>query len=188
MIELPPGLTVEALHRGWFANLDPGMIHPAIALFHHGFLRCARRVKVPGWMSKLPLGERCRQIVNLIGAACAEIMVTELPVALVTERPQVYAGAKSKTDPNDLIPLAMINGGVAQGFGCPVISPTPREWAGATQKATTGDPFESPRGDIVRSLLSAEELALCESSHDAIDACMMGLKVLGRIRRHYARS
>lgn len=187
MKDFPPGITVELLLRGWLVNVDPGLIHPAIALFHHGQLCVARRVKVPKAVASLPMGERVRQVVDLIGAACSEVLGTESPVALVTERPQVYAGAKSKGDPNDLIPLAMIIGGVSTGFRVPTISIVPRDWAGATRKETTGDPWLSPRGQLVESILSTDERARCESSHDAIDSVGMGLKVLNRVRRYYPR-
>lgn len=185
MIEFPPGLALEQMQRGWVVVVDPGLIHPAVALFHHTFLRCARRVKVPGALSKLPIGERCRQVVDRIGAACLELMLTERAAAVVVERPQVYRASRSKGDPNDLIPLAMVIGGVAQGFGAPVIAPTPQDWAGATKKSETGDPWRSGRGELVQQALSGEERKLCESTHDAIDACMMGLVTLRRIGRYY---
>lgn len=186
MIELPPNLTLEQMQRGWVIAVDPGMIHPAIAIFHHTFLRRACRVKVPNALKKLPVGERCRQVVDLIGAVCIEVMLTERASAIIVERPQIYQASRAKGDPNDLIPLAMIIGGVAQGFGAPVVSPLPHEWAGAIKKSTTGDPWKSGRGDLVKMLLHAtDELPHCESSHDAIDCTMMGLKVLGRVRPYY---
>jgi hypothetical protein len=103
---------------------------------------------------------------------------------LVVEWPQWYATGKTKGDPNDLAYLAGIATGLAVAFpGAAVRSPVPRTWIGGLPKATSGDPWASPRGARVASRLSDAERALVPDSHDAIDAVGLGLWACGRFDR-----
>lgn len=166
---------------------DPGADHPAVALFRCGVLRSSERLRPDASWAQLCVLDRSIRIAT---AAIRWAMALDAdPVALVVEHPQVYRGGKSKGDPADLLLLATINGalgGVLSYAVAPrdralvVLSPTPGEWAGQLPKATKGDPWKSPRAALVRDRLSPAELEVVQSTHDAIDACGLGLWALGR--------
>ena len=169
---------------------DPGVDHPACALFRSGVLRCAERVRVDA-PPDLPQVDRCVRVA--IAAARWAIALDANPRYLIVEWPQVYTRGKSKGDPNDLLLLAGIDAAFAAIMSAAVSardvalvlrSPKPAEWAGQLPKTTKGNPWDSVRARRIRSRLSEEELLNVESSHDAIDAVGIGLHALGRFERH----
>jgi hypothetical protein len=102
------------------------------------------------------------------------------------ERPQIYRETKSRGDHNDLPPLAAVGTAVAcmlraRLMRLRVLSPTPAEWSGQLPKATTGDPWRTPRGRRIASRLREDEIACVPAQHDCIDAVGIGLHVLGRL-------
>jgi hypothetical protein len=158
--------------------VDPGLRYPAIAKFEGGVLVYASRVPIPkGITTKTPVLERCRAI--------ALALVSDyFPDTIVVEYPQVYSAAKSKGDPNNLLPLAVIGGCLAGLLpDVKMISPTPREWTGQIKKDERGDPWRSPRGRRIRSRLSQAEIDTVIPSHDSIDSIGLGLWALGRFER-----
>lgn len=159
--------------------LDPGLLHPAVALFRDGLLVAASRVRVKKEWASLNVGERCR----LIGKAIyAWYLEQNRPITtFVAEWPQIYSVAKSKGDPNNLVPLAGICMAVAGLLDVPTTAYLPSEWAKQCPKATTGDPLASPRGRKVWGRLSEQERACVVVSHDSIDAAGLGLYYLGRL-------
>jgi hypothetical protein len=160
--------------------VDPGLLHPAAALFVGGNLVKASRVKIPkGVTTKDPILERCRAIAIAIAdyAGC-------IPQKICVEYPQIYTADKSKGDPNKLVPLAAIGASLAGLYPhVPVLSPLPREWTGNVPKAEDGDPWQSPRGIRVWDRLSSAERLNVVPSHDAIDSVGLGLYALGRFSR-----
>lgn len=161
--------------------LDPGILHPACALFADRELVAASRVKLPGKLKKLPMGERVRHIGNLIYDWVTEYVQTVDRIAY--EVPQIYRREKSKGDPNDLIPLALVAGFLSGRFPESAVSGLkPREWCGQLPKVTKGDPWTSPRGELVARRLQPAERASIVSSHDALDAVGIGLHDLERLR------
>lgn len=163
--------------------LDPGIRYPAVALFADGELVFASRVKLPGKLTKLQMGERVRQIGNLIYVHVAQY-VTSVD-HLVYECPQIYSRRKSKGDPNDLIPLALVCGLVSGRFPAATVTALkPREWCGQLPKSTVAsEVWTSARGELVARRLNAAERASVVSSHDAIDATGIGLFHLDRLYR-----
>ncbi len=173
-------------------SLDPGLVHPAIAVFRNGRLVLATRIKPPAGVSaSTNLGERILRVAS----ACATLAHTQCSRFddVVFEWPQVYRAAKSKGDPNDLTPLAGICGAlvglvdywtrsVSNGTAnLRVTSYTPADWIGQVAKATNGDPLESPRGSRIWSRLSPDERDAVVVSHDSLDAAGVGLHHLGRL-------
>jgi hypothetical protein len=161
-------------------GFDPGLSHPAGALFVSGVLQKASRVKIPkGITTKTPIAERCRAI-----ALAVTDWAGVIPDVLVIEWPQIYTADKSKGNPNQLVPLAAM-GACLSGLylRSKVISPTPREWTGNVKKDEEGDPWASPRGLRVKSRLSDIEFKRVIPSHDAVDAVGLGLYGLGRFNR-----
>lgn len=166
-----------------FLALDPGTRNPAMALFVCGRLARAERVKVPAAVREIDdEGERARQIAELLEAWV--LQRCDALVALVYECPQIYGVGKGKGNPNSLMPLAMIGAGLAMALRVPVISPKPAEWIGQIRKSEVGDPWGSPRGMLIARRLK-DEIAQCESTHDAVDAAGLGLWALGRLDKVY---
>jgi hypothetical protein len=167
--------------------LDPGLNHPAAALFRGGILVSAERVKVGTGLTDLPTAERCVRVAAAVVRWGMGLNMN--PRWLVVEWPQIYRASKSKGDPNDLTPLAGIGSALAgmlsvalspRDIYLGVLSPTPAEWAGQVPKSEKGDPWKSPRGARVRSRLSEAEVTAVLPSHDAVDAVGLGLWALGR--------
>jgi hypothetical protein len=168
--------------------LDPGLVHPAAALFVEGRLICASRIRVDSAWKTLDIGERCRRVAQNVHlwargyglGACGR---------LVVEWPQVYRAGRAKGDPNDLLPLvgvAMCLAGTLRAEQVQALRPA--EWIGQLPKFTTGDPLTSPRGRLIWSILDDAERGGVTVSHDSLDAVGLGLFALGRlVRRCYPR-
>lgn len=176
------------LLAGRVLALDPGVEHPACACFVNGVLQVAERVKVPKHreLARLDEGERCRRIAELV-EAWALARGCQTLVAFVFERPQWYRNDRSKGDPNKLACLAMVGSGVAMALRARVVSPQPREWNYGIPKSDIGNPWDSPRGLLIKSRLK-DEVVRCESTHDAVDAAGIGLWLLGRLDRVFPGS
>lgn len=168
--------------------LDPGLRHPAVALFRGGVLFSAERIKVdPTWKDLDPMD----RWVRIAGAIMRWGMGRNMePRWLVCERPQIYRASKSKGDPNDLVGLAGVAGALAgmlslavaqRNIALGVRSALPAEWIGQVPKSETGDPWSSARGVRIASRLSADERFAVVPSHDAVDAAGIGLFFLGRL-------
>ena len=164
--------------------LDPGIRYPACALFADRELVSASRISLPGKLTKLNMAERVRHIGNLLYGWVTGVLIDVPLDRIVYEVPQIYSRRKSKGDPNDLIPLAMVAGYLSGRFpNTQAHGLKPREWCGQLPKVTKGDPWASPRGELVARRLDAAERACIVSSHDAIDAVGIGLHDLERLRR-----
>lgn len=174
--------------------VDPGLIHPAAALFHCGVLVGASRVRVPGKLSKLAVADRCAEIGDLIvewalDAASVARCSPLVPSEVACEWPQIYAHGKGKGDPNNLVPLAAICTSVVSRVRALLSPARPAVsslmpgaiWGNALPKVETGDPLSSPRGKLVWKRLSEGERAVVALSHDALDAVGIGLKKLERL-------
>ncbi len=186
---------------------DPGLNHPAAALFRHGRLIAASRVKVEKTWRLLPVAERCRLIARAVHhwacehgldmTAMAKAYRIELEghhseakalrqehgiVALIVEWPQIYRTSRSKGDPNDLLPLVGVAMCLVGRLDIEVQHYKPAEWIGQCKKAETGDPLDSPRGRLIWGHLDAAERTAVDVSHDALDAAGLGLAALGRLR------
>lgn len=181
------------LAGGWFVSFDPGVNHPAVAIWLRGVLQAATRVSVPGKFKQLDRVERCRRIAKLVGDAVRRGMDAVLPGSsiegVVMEHPQWYsekAQARSgkRPDPNRLAGMAVLDGAVAVELGAPTWSYLPGEWCGGIKKTEVGDPWDCPRGAVLRSRLRPEEIERIVATHDALDATGVGLKALGRLERN----
>lgn len=196
------------LAGGWFVSFDPGVNHPAVAIWLRGVLQAATRVSVPGKFKQLDRVERCRRIAELVGdavragitAGVATYQRTDDKLAdllalsgeivgVVMEHPQWYsekAQARSgkRPDPNRLAGMAVLDGAVAVELGAPTWSYLPGEWCGGIKKTEVGDPWDCPRGAVLRSRLRPEEIERIVATHDALDATGVGLKALGRLERN----
>jgi hypothetical protein len=107
----------------------------------------------------------------------------------VVECPQVYTASHSKGDPNDLIPLAAIDGAVCGAYWAlhrsKATSYLPAQWKGQTPKAV--------HHNRIKALLTEQEKARCvfprETSlhHNVWDAVALGMFHVGRTKRGGAK-
>jgi len=126
--------------------------------------------------------------VEVAQATWARLIASGTPqrLELVGERPQVYRGGKAA--PDDLLQLAGVLGGVAAGLGSlrPVDktwAPTPREWKGNRDKATTQRAAEGALTPAERATISEDLGRIPAPQHnDVWDAVALGLRYLHRIR------
>ena len=175
---------------GELLALDPGLNKPGVALFRGGKLVAAERVKIDPEYKDMPFAERCGRVAaDILRWGAGHDMN---PRTFAYELPQFYDSRKRKTkgDPNDLRCLIAIAHDVAgalrllqlaRGVSLTVLAFEPSQWTGNVPKATTGDPWSSPRGQRVGSRLSHDEAQAVVSSHDAIDAVGVGLFAMGRL-------
>lgn len=152
--------------------IDPGTNTTGVAVFWDGLLTNVYRLNaIKGPCARLRALSVADQIPDLI---CPTI---------VLEWPQVYRGAASKGDPNDLLTLAFLCGAIAAtNPDSPIAYYKPAEWAGQLPK-TKSKPWDSPRGKRIWDRLSAEERAVAlPGNNDVIDAIGLGLHHLGRLK------
>lgn len=178
--------------HGDLLALDPSIRSPGVALFRHGILVAADRVKIPGSIHKLPIGTRCERVAREVADWWRQ-ECDDTPYVIRTvifEWPQIYRFTKSSGDPNDLVPLGAVGiafqmlvsaANLTRNARPPeLLTPQPAEWTGQLPKSKTGDPWLSPRGARIKGKLQPGELSKVPAQHDAIDALGLGLWALGR--------
>ena len=98
------------------------------------------------------------------------------------EGQQIYRGGRAGLqDPNDLLPLAQVVGGVLARVDCferRIIMP--KDWTGGIPKAVRQRHFLAGTSEWERNLLLAIKPAT--KRHNVVDAVMMGAYVLGRLK------
>lgn len=144
--------------------VDPGTEQAGFALFENGKLIQAELIKEKGSLKE----HRAWRVSCRIG----ELLVPG--ATLVIEHPQVYA--RSPSDPDDLLALALVVGGVlALHKGGEIVRP--REWKGQVPKNLM-------TARILRQL-DADERALCKQindNHNVLDAVGIGIWKLKRFK------
>lgn len=191
-------------------TIDPGTNSPGIALFDGYALVHAERVHIPSAWGGLEDGERWLRVGTVVAMLAGQELRDraaddQVPIDVIFERPQWYAKAKSKGDPNQLAGVAAVAavaiGRLSRDFSLKVHSPKPADWTGQLPKkcytckankkscrVCQGSAWRTPRGARIRSRLTEAELALCPDQNDAIDAVGLGLWKLGRFTPHSALS
>jgi hypothetical protein len=159
--------------------VDPSLRSTGVALFRDNVLIATSRLSCS--VRSLNMGTRCIGVAQTITLWYRNSARGHPTPDLVFEWPQIYRAAKSKGDPNDLVPLAGIGMSLAGMLNVLPITPTPAEWAGQLKKFTKGDVGQSPRALRIRSRLSESELEHWQDQHDVIDAIGLGLWCLGRL-------
>lgn len=159
--------------------IDPGLQACGWAIFENSKLAAcglARPVK-----SMQPI-EMMKEIIDQVTLAWEQnVGHSAHPDILVAERPQIYQVGKG--DPNDLIPLAILDGAVWQATEARgVMYPLPREWKGQVPKDVmnkrTLDKLSEKEYSVVKENLSRMPKSL---HHNAIDAIGLGQWAIGRI-------
>ena len=170
--------------------VDPGLESPGAALFVRGVLVAAADINVPNLGAGASHGQRA------LAAADAVVTWAVKQGARVSrvahEWPQIYAGSKSRANPNNLIGMAAVDGAIdcafafiaaSRGEQIEVCTFLPAEWAGQLPKDTrSGRYWKSPRGTRIKSRLTdAEWLIASQLEHDGGDSVGIGLHALGRL-------
>ena len=177
------------MSRGYLVAFDPGVDHPAAAVFLDGELRAASRVKIPRACYSLEVGERCRQIALLVREWVRERIDDGVIANFVAEEPKIYRVGRSKGDPNKLLPLALLIASVSAYLNAPTLYYQPSDWCGGIKKSeAAGEAWTSPRGKLIWRLLREVERPRVEATHDAVDSVGIGLKALGRLDRVFPGS
>ncbi len=152
--------------------IDPGMRGCGVALFRDGLLE--QGTYVAGHDN----AQRSAAWLAMVGAV-RDFIGARRVSHLVVELPQVYIQAKSKGDPNDLIQLAAIVGGLCVVFeGAPQKIYLPAEWKGQVPKEIVHARAMQRLSDDEQGRISCRKKALM---HNAKDAVAIGLKFLGRM-------
>lgn len=160
------------LSDGLLVAIDPGLRGCGVALYRDALLEQATYVtghdnaqRSACWVAMVAA------IRDFIGARAVSKLVVELP--------QVYIQARLKGDPNDLMHLAAVVGGLCVAFDG-VIQQVylPAEWKGQVPK-------EVMHARALQRLSSEERRRIsCRTKslmHNVQDAVAMGLKSLGRL-------
>ena len=170
--------------------VDPGLDSPGAALFRDGVLIAAARITVPELGTGVSHGHRALAAADAIFQWAT---TQRAKVSIVAhEWPQIYAGSKSRANPNNLIGMAAVDGAVDAAFAFVAASRgeqlelrtfLPAEWAGQLPKDThKGKYWLSARGTRIKSRLNdAEWQIAADVNHDAGDAIGIGLHALGRL-------
>jgi hypothetical protein len=180
--------------------LDPGLRACGVALFRHAYARegagaldftgellAAAYVRAGEKDSDvLAAAERmARGVCSWVHQHRAGAMLDGLPIDLIAEWPRVYRAGHAKVgaDPNDLLALTAVNGGVAALLGCNVSSVEPRTWKGTLGENSAGEYLVELR---VKERLTDAELnrvhvpTARSLAHNVYDAVGIGLHHVGR--------
>lgn len=145
--------------------VDPGKKGAGVAYFVGGVLK------------------RCAFVVGdgPFEVALAVSLWNSVPVSdLVVEGQQIY-GRFTATDPNDLLPLAQVVGGVfARIRHHNRHNPLPRQWKGSVAKAVFTERLRADLTDHEAALLSALRLPK-RTEHNVLDAIGLGKWCLAHV-------
>ncbi len=152
--------------------VDPGVRGCGVALFRDGLLEQATYVESHS------AGQRSIAWLAMV-AAVKEFIGARAVARFVVELPQVYIQAKSKGDPNDLIHLAAVVGGLCVAFeSAPQQVYLPAEWKGQVPKEIVHARASQRLSDDEGKRISCRRKSLL---HNVKDAVSIGLKYLGRM-------
>lgn len=159
--------------------IDPGVKATGWAIFERGQLKACGVARANKSLNQV---ESIREVVERVAIEWEEYMgFSYRPKLLVAERPQVYRQAQLKGDPNDLIPLAIIDGVIWERFKPEGVSfPLPREWKGQVPKSVMAnrilESLNKRELETVKELLERTPSSLRHNGYDAIGLGQWALK------------
>lgn len=152
-------------------SVDPGVKAAGVAVFEDKELTAAWLERGKGWL------ETAQGIYASIETRYPTEVV--LRTEWIVEIPQVYTQDKLKGDPNDLIQLALVAGGLGTLVGG-IKTYLPRQWKGQTPKKTSNARTQEK---LSREEMSRVELPRAKSLHHNVwDAIGIGLYHVRRRR------
>lgn len=152
--------------------IDPGLVCTGVAVFRDGSLYEAHAVR--GLGPEYLLENRLDDMITRVLYRVDESEEADL----VCEWPQIYKG--SREDPNGLLPLAAIVGGVLAFAWASTALYKPREWKGSVPKKIHQPRILDALKDHERGIL--EEIPKTYR-HNAVDAVGLGLWASGRMEK-----
>jgi hypothetical protein len=198
-----PKSVTEAQAARWHGDLvaiDPSLNSPGIAIFRHGVLHAAGRVRPdPAYAELKEDGDRWMRVADDLASWWFNRREggKHYVRTVVYEKPQIYSESrgKSKGDPNKLIGLAAIGQSLAAILYAfnqrddvrppELLTPEPARWTGQLPKDTkAGRYWKSPRGIRIKQFLEPGEWLVVPDQHDAGDAIGLGGWGLGRYVHH----
>lgn len=171
----------DALTVGEVLAVDPGIRGSGVAVFRGDRLHWA--AYVPNEVAGNDAIAASRMAYYISRAALA---VSQSIHVVCFEMPVVRDARHSKGDPNDLLPLAAIDGALCFIFGSVrLVQYKPEEWKGQVEKLAMNRRIVERLSDAERATI-VNAGALTHNVHDAIG---IGLHYLGRLKptRAYAR-
>ena len=158
--------------EGLLLSIDPGLRGCGVALFRDRLLEQA--VYVDGQA----ISQRSETWLGMVDGV-REFIGERVVQHLVVELPQVYTHVKSKGDPNDLVQLAAVVGGLCVAFKeATQTIYLPAEWKGQAPKEIIHARAASRLSADEQSRISCRRKSLL---HNVLDATALGLKFLGRM-------
>lgn len=152
--------------------IDPGVRGCGVALFRGGVLEQA--VYLEGHTNAQRAGAWLAMV-----AAVVEFVGMRAVYQLATELPQVYVTQRAKGDPNDLIQLAAVVGGLSQAFRQVEQKVyLPAEWKGQVPKEIVHTRALGRLAPEEQGRISCRKKTML---HNVLDAVSIGLKFLGRL-------
>ena len=166
-------------------SIDPGIRGVGVAVWRHGRLHAAAWVQNP-----CSTGSGPREAAEAARAVHVHCGLARLDT-LVLEYPQIYSrgGGRTKGDPNDLLPLAAVDGALAALFPeAAVVYFTPSVWKGQVDKPKSVHEEYAIERRVRERLDESELLRIVwpgNKKHrwDVVDALGVGLHHLGRFER-----
>ena len=178
--------------------VDPGKSSAGVALFRDARLQSATCLRL-GKDASTDITARAVELAEAIYAWARDqawasydnhsVVQLQAPPPideLIVECPQVYTRAKSKGDPEDLLPLVALCGAIGARVAIPmrgakVHTYRPRDWKGTVDGDIMCVRIEARLRETGE--LDAVKWGAKSFRHNAIDACGIGLHRLGRLQR-----
>jgi hypothetical protein len=168
--------------------MDPGIRGCGLAMFEAGRLKHATYVRNPTRKGSDGLA------ITTMGLAVGSTAKTWLaprakdtPLVCCVEMPQVYAHGKGEGDPNDLIPLAAVDGALLTALPwSATVTYRPRVWKGTIDPdILTARLCSTAPGALLYPDEHTHTDKVCTSlAHNMWDAVGIGLYYLGRLHMH----
>ncbi len=157
---------------GLLLAVDPGLRGCGVALFRGG------RLEQAAYVDGLPHAQRAQAWTAMVGAVVDFVGARALDY-LAIELPQVYVASRSKGDPNDLIQLAAVVGGLCLAFEAAQQRVyLPAEWKGQAPKEVIHGRVDKRLNEDEAAAISCRRKGLL---HNVKDAVGIGLVFLGRL-------
>lgn len=155
--------------------IDPSIRTTGVAHLRGGVLHSCSLVQAPTRLSSAPLPERVAWMVSAIRQAAPQAQEVWI------EWPQVYKYRGSKGDPNDLLPITAVIGGLIPHYGMSVRLVKPAEWKGQVPKEAHNARTLAGLTQTEKGVLEATKCA-ASLRHNVIDAIALAQYGASRVR------
>lgn len=152
-------------------SIDPGLNHCGLALWTDDGKLLRAWLARSKTTTKDDIATRWRGVVRAVGTGGVS--------TVVVEGQQVYRGGKKGANPNDLLELAAVLGGLAMAFASSrVVRYLPREWTHGANHDVVVERLESTLSHTEKGRIERKPAYL---AHNVEDAVALGLYHFGRL-------